>query len=49
MTNNERLFRQAREAISRLFNDQTVDAARARENLQALRDEIDILIDTLPK
>ena len=46
-TTNERLFREAKTAIDQLFSDRTVSQSRARDNLATLRDEIDVLIDTL--
>lgn len=44
---NQELYNAALEAITRLFSDDSVSQAEARRNLKALRDEIDILIDTL--
>lgn len=44
---NEELYEKAKQAIQDLFNDTSVDEHTALENLQGLRDEIDILIDAL--
>ena len=46
---NESLYQEALEAIARLFSDLTVSQSKTRENLQGLRDEIDLLLDTLGK
>ena len=47
MAENEKLYDRANQAIHDLFMDQSVSKEKAKENLQGLRDEIDILIDSL--
>jgi hypothetical protein len=44
---NKELYEAALGAINRLFSDRSVSQAEARRNLDALRDEITILIDAL--
>lgn len=44
---NEELYDEAMKAITALFSDQSVDQAKAKENLQNLVGEIDTLIDSL--
>jgi len=46
--NNEELYQAALKAINALFVDRSVDADKAKENLEGLRDEIEILLDSLP-
>lgn len=41
------LYEAAIRAIKNLFNDRSVSQEQAKANLQALRDEIDILIESL--
>lgn len=41
------LYEAALDAIKRMFNDRSVSKEEAKRNLQALKDEIDILIDSL--
>ncbi len=43
----ETLYNLAKRAIMNLFSDRTVHAETTLTNLRALRDELDILIDTL--
>lgn len=45
--NNEELYQIALNAISALFSDMSVSKAKAKENLESLRDEIDIFMDSL--
>ena len=44
---HDRLYERAKEAISELYSDKSVSRAKTRESLKALRDEIDLLIETL--
>jgi hypothetical protein len=44
---NEQLYEAALAAITKLFSDQSVSVAEARENLGGLKDEINIMLDTL--
>jgi len=44
---NEAKYQRALNAINDLFSDTTVDKSEAAENLQGLRDEIDLLLDSL--
>jgi len=44
---NEELYEAALKAIRDLFSDRSVDNDTARENLNGLRDEIDMLLDSL--
>jgi hypothetical protein len=41
------LYDQTLEHVKTMFNDESVDQETAKERLQGLRDEIDILISTL--
>lgn len=45
--NNEQLYETAKNAIMDLFNDTSVSAQQAIENLTALQDEIEVLIEGL--
>ena len=45
--NNEQLLENARKAIEELFSDTSVSVQTAIENLQCLKDEIDISITAL--
>jgi hypothetical protein len=45
--NNEMLLEKARKAIEELFSDTSVSVETAIENLQSLRDEIDVSIESL--
>jgi len=47
MKNNEELYKDALEAINNLFADKSVSVESAISNLENLRDEIDLLIDSL--
>ncbi len=47
MTQNEKLYQKALQAINDLFCDQSVSQAKAKENLSGLKDEIEALVDTL--
>lgn len=47
MNDNERLYSVALQAIMDLFRDRTVSQDKAHDNLTRLRDEIDILLDSL--
>ncbi len=44
---HETLYEAAKDAISAVFSDHSVDRGTTRESLRGLRDEIDILLDTL--
>lgn len=44
---NEDLYQKALDAITELFGDDSVDADKAEENLRALKDEIDVMIDSI--
>jgi hypothetical protein len=44
---NEELYQKTLEAVKELFGDQTVDQDMTRSNLEALRDEIDLMITSL--
>jgi len=44
---NDELYQEALSAITRLFNDTSVPQPTCRENLNSLRDEIDILLDSI--
>ena len=44
---NDELYKEALVAINKLFFDRSVSQEKAIENLEGLRDEIDILIDSL--
>jgi hypothetical protein len=44
---NEELYEQVIKAIDELFSDTSVSTREAINNLQALKDEIDIRIETL--
>jgi len=44
--NNEELYQEALKAINALFSD--LSASEYRDNLEALRDEIGIMLATLP-
>ena len=46
---NKQLYNEALAAIKKLFNDRSVTTSQTRENLQTLVDEIEMLLDTLPK
>lgn len=46
MSNNE-LYKAALEAVQNLFGDKSVSQSEAKRNLQALVDEIMILLDSL--
>lgn len=45
--NNQELYDRAKEAIMNLHDDKSVSIETAIENLKALSDEIDLLIDGL--
>lgn len=44
---NEALYEGALKAVTTLFSDTSVSKEKAKENLESLRDEIDIMIDSL--
>ena len=48
MTNDE-LYEKALDAITDLFCDLSVSVSTCRENLEALKDEIDICLDACPE
>lgn len=45
---SDRLYDSAFQAVQRLFSDTTVTAAETRTSLEALKQEIDNLLETLP-
>ena len=45
--NNEELYENALEAIRKLYSDLSVSKEKAIENLECLKDEIDMLIETI--
>lgn len=48
MSQNEMLYSEAMEAVRRLFSDTSVPPDETRQNLQGLRDEIDVMLESLP-
>lgn len=44
---NDDLYENAEEAINKLFYDTRVSVGQTRDNLETLKMEIDILLDTL--
>ncbi len=44
---NDELYEQALKAIQVLFDDASVSQEKAKENMDGLRDEIEILVDSL--
>lgn len=44
---NEQLYEQASEAIAKLFSDKSVSQEQARENLESLIGEIEIMLDSM--
>lgn len=46
---NEILYDKASDAIVKLFHDTSVDVEQTKSNLEALMDEIQDLLDTLPE
>jgi hypothetical protein len=44
---NEQLYKNALEAINKLFADTSISKEAAIENLEGLKDEIDVMIDSL--
>jgi hypothetical protein len=49
VTTHEILLRDAQDAINDLFSDRSVDQSQTRRSLEELRDEIDVMLETLPK
>lgn len=47
MTENEKLYDRANQAIHDLCSDTSVPVEKTKENLDLLRDEIDVLLDGL--
>jgi hypothetical protein len=47
MTKHEELVEAAKKAITAVFSDQSVGQATTRESLKDLRDEIEVMLDTL--
>jgi hypothetical protein len=43
------LFEAAKKALNDLFSDRSVAQAETRDSLEELRDEIDSMLDTLPR
>lgn len=48
MAGSERLYKEALEAIKRVFSDTSVSAGQTRISLETLKEDIDVLIDSLP-
>lgn len=46
---HEDIVRQAKEAISEVFEDTSVDTDQTRESLEVLADEIESLLDCFPE
>ena len=44
---NEELYEKALDAIRKLYSDTNVSQGKAKENLECLKDEIDILLESL--
>lgn len=44
---NEQLYEQASKAIEKLFSDTSVSQEQARENLESLIGEIEIMLDSM--
>lgn len=44
---HDELIERAKQAINRVFGDQSVSKETTRESLKDLQDEIDIMLDTL--
>jgi hypothetical protein len=44
----EKLMKEAKKAISAVFSNTSVGQNETRLNLEELKDEIDIMLDTLP-
>lgn len=44
---NEQLYKEASEAIQKLFDDTSVSQKQAKENLESLIGEIEIMIESL--
>lgn len=44
---SEQLYQEALEAITRVFSDQSISRGETKQNLEGLKDEIDVLLDTL--
>ena len=42
-------YEAALEAINKVFSDQSVSQQETRKSLQSLRDEIDVMLDSLPE
>ncbi|MCZ7862751.1 hypothetical protein O9X98_15355 [Agrobacterium salinitolerans] len=49
MAKSDKLYEEARQAIQRVFGDTSVSAGQTRNTLEALKDEIETLIETLPE
>lgn len=47
MNHHEKLYRQAKEAVAALFSDTSVSSETTRSSLQALKDEIDVMLSAL--
>ena len=41
------LYQKAKDAIEKLFSDTSVSVEKAKENLELLRDEIDLYLESL--
>jgi hypothetical protein len=44
---NDELLQKTKDALTALFSDTSVSRSKARENLRDVRDEIDVMLDTL--
>lgn len=44
---NDKFYEAALTAITKLFNDQSVSIEQARNNLESLKEEIEILLETI--
>jgi hypothetical protein len=47
MDTNDELYEDALDGITKMFSDTTVPRGKTKENLEALRDEIDTMLDVL--
>jgi len=47
--NHEDLCKEAKDAVNKVFSDQSVSRSETKSSLQDIRDEIDVLLDTLRK
>lgn len=47
MTNHDQLMAKAKQAITDVFSDTTIEIEQCRDSLNVLKEEIDVLLDTL--